>query len=167
MQTHISTSGPCLAYMSLILVNCINGCDRLGWRAFLTIPIVLAACLGQTPTPDGALISVPATADTTSLAPTPTNIIPTPSPQGTPVSPTANATPTPASPMAMATTVPNEERSTAGLTPTTRPATTMAIAVAAIAADIPEYSRSQWKHWIDEDGDCQDARQETLIQEST
>ena len=41
---------------------------RLPLRAFLTIPIVLAACLGQTPTPDGALISVPATADTTSLA---------------------------------------------------------------------------------------------------
>ena len=26
--------------------------------------------------------------------------------------------------------------------------------------NIAEYNRSQWKHWADEDGDCQDARQE-------
>ena len=52
------------------------------------------------------------------------------------------------------------------LTPTARPATTLAITVAPISADVPEYSRSQWNHWTDEDGDCQDARQEALISES-
>ena len=50
-------------------------------------------------------------------------------------------------------------------TPHPIPATTLVITVAAIPAGIPDYDRSDWRHWVDEDGDCQDARQEVLIAE--
>ena len=38
--------------------------------------------------------------------------------------------------------------------------------MAPIAAGIPDYDRGDWRHWIDEDGDCQDARQESVVAES-
>ncbi len=44
---------------------------------------------------------------------------------------------------------------------------TLSIMVAPVPADIPAYDRGEWRHWIDEDRDCQDTRQEALIEEST
>ena len=139
---------------------------RLPFWALLPILMVLAACLGQTPTPAATPTSVAATAEPSSITPSPTNIIPTPPPQGTPGTTTATATPTPASLLETSTPTPSQVQATVALTPTTMPTTSLAIAVAPIPTDIAEYNRSHWKHWTDEDGDCQDARQEVLISES-
>ena len=49
---------------------------------------------------------------------------------------------------------------------TKAPATALTIIVAEVPDDIPVYDRADWKHWTDEDGDCQDARQEVLVAES-
>lgn len=42
----------------------------------------------------------------------------------------------------------------------------LTIGVAPATRDIPKYNRKDWKHWTDADRDCQDARQEVLIEES-
>ena len=59
---------------------------------------------------------------------------------------------------------------TAAPTSTAAPTATgvlLPVTIAAISEDLPDYDRGTWRHWTDEDGDCQNARQEVLIAESS
>ena len=51
-------------------------------------------------------------------------------------------------------------------TPCQIAAVVLALAVIKTTGDLSVYSRDDWRHWIDEDGDCQDARNEVLAAES-
>ena len=84
--------------------------------------------------------------------PVPTNapqVEPTPT---TEAKPKPTATSSPSSP----TSIPTSKISTPS----------MELAVAEVPTDLSDYDRGDWKHWVDEDGDCQNARHEVLFHES-
>ena len=83
--------------------------------------------------------------------------VPTNAPQVEPT-PTTEAKPKPtatSSPSSL-TSIPTSKISTPS----------MELAVAEVPTDLPDYDRGDWKHWVDEDGDCQNARHEVLVHES-
>ena len=102
--------------------------------------------------PTAAPTLVPTAAPTLVPTPTPT-LVPTATP-----TPAPTATPTPAPTVAP----------TPGLaaTPEVPSATQLSIAVAPVPGAVPDYDRGEWRHWVDEDSDCQDTRQEVLVAES-
>ena len=137
----------------------------LTW-AIAPIIMVLAACSGQASTTATTPPPPSATAESRSEAPAPVSIISTPPPWGTPESTSATATPIPSSSTGGVTPTPPQDQTTNLPILAATLTTVLSITVADIQTGMPEYDRSQWKHWTDEDGDCQDARQEVLISES-
>ena len=55
---------------------------------------------------------------------------------------------------------------TVGTVVPTQPAVQLPIAVAAVPDELPPYDRDDWRHWTDEDKDCQNTRHEVLTEES-
>ena len=79
-----------------------------------------------------------------------------PSPAATALSAPPAWTP---APMAIATPAPTSF-------PKPEPVAILALSVAETPPDVPDYDRDHWGGWVDEDGDCQDTRQEVLKGES-
>ena len=80
--------------------------------------------------------------------------------------------PTSTVPSTTGTEAPTADGGTATAAPDSTDAPTAAgivlpVSIAAVPVDMPEYNRDTWRHWTDEDGDCRNARQEVLIDESS
>ena len=95
------------------------------------------------PSPTSALAPAPAP------APTPAPV----KPAAAPVKPAA----APVKPAAAPAPTPTQQSGGPVLT----------LKIIEIATDLPNYDRDDWKHWADDDSDCQNTRHEVLIEESS
>ena len=124
----------------------------------------------------GFLIAVTATlliACSAEPGPAPAHITGTDSPTANATAPAA-ADATPA--VDQATTAPakpQSEPTVASEPPTTDPKpiaapqpSALQVTIATFPVNLPQYDRADWKHWTDDDRDCQDARHEVLVAES-
>ena len=123
--------------------------------AVLTLAMVGCEELLPTATP------TPLDTSTTTLGPT---VMADPPATSPPSNPTATSTVIPrteptSTPTPLRTEVPN---------PMTTPEILLAftITISSPSLGLPAYDRDEWRHWTDEDGDCQNARHEVLIEES-
>ena len=98
------------------------------------------------PTPLPPTPVPPTTVQPTAIPPTPLPSTATPAPRAASISPTATSVP------------PKLTQPSSGLA--------FSLEINEIAPDLPKYVREDWKHWIDEDKDCQNTRHEVLIEES-
>ena len=75
-----------------------------------------------------------------------------------------------ATPLSPAATVAPAATPTSGpllvAAPTALPSGLPQLTVRAVPGDLPKYDRDDWRQWVDDDGDCQNARHETLVEES-